>query len=351
RMGPRLGYLSIFQPYGVRARWWGEAGPWTIIQPAPGYEAWIETEKTRLLPEGTPLPGSLIDRLATVANDSTVRLDVATCERLPFKVRVADDLVSVHIVIFGATSNTDWIAQDPADDLIAKVSWSQTRPLVYEIDLELTRPVWGYDARYQNGTFVLEFKRPPEVKRGLTGLTIAVDAGHCADKGAIGPTRYEEKDANLQIAHALRYFLERKGAEVVMTRWGDEDVPLYDRPAKAVAAGADLFISVHNNSVPNGVNPYIKNGTGTYYYHSVSRDLAREVQHWTLDASGLDDYGVTHGNFAVIRPTQYPSILVECAFIIIPRQEEMLRREEFARRIARGITQGVQRFVHDRLEQ
>ena len=348
RMGPRLGYFTIFQPYGVRARWWGEAGPWTIIQPAPGYEAWIETVKTRLLPEGTPPPGSLIERLGTVSTPRSVRLEVGTSERLPFKVIVADDLINVHIAVFGATSNTDWIAQDPDDDLIADVAWSQTRPSLYEIDLRLSQPLWGYDARYENGRLIVEFRRPPDLDRGLSGLTVVVDAGHSADAGAIGPTGLKEKTANLSIARVLKRDLERKDVNVIMTRQGGEDVPLYDRPAIAVARGADLFVSVHNNSVPNGVNPFIRNGTGTYYYHPFSRDLARHVQRETLSETELGDYGVTHGNFAVIRPTQYPSVLVECAFIIIPEQEEMLTQRDFARRVAKGIVKGIERFLKER---
>lgn len=348
RMGPRLGYLTTFQPYGVRTRWWGEAGPWTILQPAPGYEAWVETDKTRLLPEGTPLPGSLIARLATRAGPKSAALLIGTSQRLPYKVTVADDLHNVHIVVFGATSNTDWIALDPDDDLIEDVSWSQTRPLVYEIDIRLAEPVWGYDAHYEGKQLVITFRRPPRVRRGLSELTIVVDAGHSADAGAIGPTGMMEKDANLRIARALARFLERKGATVIMTRRGDADLSPYDRSAIAVAREADLFVSIHNNSVPNGVNPYQHNGTGTYYYQPFSRELARTVQHWTLEATGLGDYGVTHGNFAVIRPTQYPSILIECAFIILPEQEEMLGMVDFVNRTARGIGEGITRFLRER---
>ncbi|MCH8992256.1 MAG: N-acetylmuramoyl-L-alanine amidase [Acidobacteria bacterium] len=348
RMGPRLGYLTTFQPYGVRARWWGEVGPWTILQLAPGYEAWVETDKTRLLPEGTPLPGSLIARLATKAEPESATLLIGTSERLPYKVTVADDLHNVHIIVFGATSNTDWIALDPADDLIEDVSWSQTRPLVYEIDVRLAQPLWGYDAHYEGQQLVIAFRRPPRVRRGLSGVTIVVDAGHSAAAGAIGPTGMMEKDANLRLARALARHLERKGATVIMTRWGDADLPLYGRPAIAVSRDADLFVSIHNNSVPDGVNPYRHNGTGTYYYQPFSRELARTVQHWTLEATALDNYGVTHGNFAVIRPTQYPSILIECAFIIIPEQEELLGTVDFVNRTARGICEGISRFFRER---
>jgi len=348
RLGPRMGYFTILQPYGVRAKWWGEAGPWTILQPAPGYEAWIETAKTRLLPEGTPMPGSSIERLATRADSAAVRLEVGLSERLPFKVTVGDDLHSIRVLLFGATSNTDWIEQDPADDLIDNITWSQLQPEVYQIDLTLGQPVWGYDARYDDRRFVLELRRQPVLKSGLKGLTIVVDPGHSADPGALGPTGLLEKDANLKLALALRTQLEGRGARVVMTRTGDQDVPLYERPVIAVSRHADLYVSVHNNAVPDGVNPSAHNGSAVYYYHPFSRDLAQSVHKRLLQTTHLDDYGLTQGNFAVIRPTQYPSVLAECAFIIIPEQEEMLTRQDFVNRTAKGIADGVADFVHDR---
>jgi N-acetylmuramoyl-L-alanine amidase len=349
RMGPRLGYLTIFQPYGVRARWWGEVGPWTILQPSPGYEAWIETSKTRLLPEGTPLPGSLIARLSTVANERSVTLRAGTSERLPFKVTVSENLRDVRILIFGATANTDWVEQDPADDLIEHISWSQIQPQIYEIEVKLAHPLWGYDARYDDRLFVVEFRCPPKVEAGLRGLTVAVDAGHSDDPGAIGPTGLMEKDANLQLALKVKDELKSLGARVVMTRIGNEDVPLYDRPEMAVAQDVDLFVSVHNNAVPDGINPRRRNGSSTYYYHPASGDLARKVHRRLVRATKLDDYGLTRGNFAVIRPTQYPSILIECAFIILPEQEEMLTDEGFLKRTANGIVTGISDFIHERL--
>ncbi len=354
RLGPRMGYLSIFQPYGVRARWWGEAGPWTIIQPAPGYEAWIETAKTRLLPDGTPLPGSSIERIATKAAPSgggAVELVIGTSERLPFKITVDDDLVSMHLLIFGATSNTDWIEQDPKDDLIDHISWTQIQPQVYEVDAHLKLPVWGYDAHYEDTRLVVRFRRPPVVRKGLKGLTIVVDAGHSADPGAIGPTGLMEKDANLQLALAVRDVLQARGARVVMTRSGNENVPLYDRPVRALAGGGDIFVSIHNNASPDGINPLIHNGSAVYYYHPFSRDLAESVHRRLLPATHLDDFGLTQGNFAVIRPTQYPAILVECTFIIVPEQEELLTQRAFIKRTARGIADGIGDFIRGRLSQ
>ncbi|MBI5868824.1 MAG: N-acetylmuramoyl-L-alanine amidase [candidate division Zixibacteria bacterium] len=348
RMGPRLGYWSIFQPYGVRARWWGEAGIWTILQPAPGIEAWVETAKTRLLPEGSPMPFSSIERLVTRAESASVRLEVSLSDRLPFKVTINDDLNHVHIQLFGATSNTDWVTQDSTDDMISNLVWSQFQPGVYEIDLTLKHPLWGYDAHYEDKEFVLNLRRQPVIKSGVKGLTIVVDPGHSADPGAIGPTGLKEKDANLRLALALKAQLAKRGARVVMTRTGDEDVPLYNRPAIAVAHHADLYVSVHNNAVPDGTNPYANNGSAVYYYHPFSRDLARSVHKRLLQATRLNDYGLNQGNFAVIRPTQYPSILNECLFIIIPEQEEMLGQRAFVTRTAKGIADGIADFLRER---
>lgn len=349
RLGPRLGYLTIHQPYGVRARWWGEAGPWTILQPLPGYEAWIETAKTRLLPEGSPLPGSDIARIWTRATDLSVGLSIGTSERLPFKVEVGEDLRTVRVLLFGATSNTDWVEQDPADDLIESVRWTQTQPRLYEVTIRLREPLWGYDARYDGRSFLIEFLRPPQLQSNLDGLTIVVDPGHSPDPGAVGPTGVMEKNANLLLSIAVREKLRQAGARVVMTRLADDGPPLLERPALAVSNQAHLYVSIHYNAVPDGINPWRRNGSGTYYYHPFSRDLARHLHKRLVSATRLSDYGLTQGNFAVIRPTQYPSVLLECAFIILPDQEEMIMQDDFVDRTAAGIVRGIRDFLEERL--
>lgn len=347
RTGPRLGYFAINQPYGVRVRWWGENGPWTIVQPAPGVEAWIETEKSRLLPEGTPMPESIIPRLTTVATAQSVRLEVGMTDRLPFKIDVDDDLQKATLLIYGAISNTDWIEPDSADDVYSNIVWSQPEPRVYRIDLEYRKPVWGYDVRYEDSRLVLETFRSPLKDSTISGLTVCVDPGHSADPGSVGPTGLVEKDANLRISLALKAQLESMGAKVVMTRTGSEDVPLAERPGIAMAGGTNLYVSVHNNAVPDGVDPRRRNGTSVYFHHPHSRALARAVHSQTRKATGLPDYGLTQANFAVIRPPQYPAVLVECAFMILPEQEELLDNDAFVSRVAHGIADGIADFAHE----
>ena len=181
----------------------------------------------------------------------------------------------------------------------------------------------------------------------LKGKTIVIDPGHSSDKGSIGPTGYTEAEANLGIALALEKELESKGVHVVMTRRDMSNVDLYDRPVIANAVDADLFISIHNNALPDGVNPFVNNGSSTYYYHTHSINLAKAVQSRLPDATKLNDYGLYHGNLAVTRPTQYPAILIENAFMIIPEQEALLKSDDFREDVAKGILKGIEDFLKE----
>jgi len=346
RFGPRRGYLTIFQPAGVRAIYAGESGDWVRLRLAPGYTAWVEKSKTRTLLPGTLIPCGTISHIRTRSRNrwTDITLDLTT--RLPFKVTEDPERLTLYLTVFGAMTNTDWVRYDRHDDLIERVDWDQTEPGVYRLTVHLRRgPLWGYEVNYRDGRLVLSVRQPPDLHRGLRGLTICIDPGHALDAGAIGPTGLPEKEANLAIALQLRRHLESKGATVVMTRTEDIQVDLYDRLAIARAAEADVFVSVHNNAVPDGINPYSANGTSGYYYHPHSQALAQALHRRLLRATRLPDYGLYHANFAVLRPTQYPSVLVECAFMIIPEQEEKLREEKFQRRIAKGIVRGLEDFI------
>jgi len=346
RFGQRLGYLTTFQPARVRAVYAGESGEWVRLRLAPGYTGWVEKSKTHVLPAGTPVPGGLISYIRTGSRSRWTDVTLDLNSRLPFKVIEDPERHTLQLLIFGATTNTDWVRYDPDDKLIERIDWNQTEAGVYRLAVQLKKgPLWGYEVNYGDGSLVLAIRKPPDLLRGLRGLTICVDPGHALAPGAIGPTGLTEKEANLAIALELQRQLESEGATVVMTRTADVEVDLYDRPAIARAAEADIFVSVHNNAVPDGINPYYSNGTSSYYYRPHSHQLARAIHHRLLRATRLPDYGLYHANFAVLRPTQYPSVLVECAFMILPEQEESLRQEKFQRRIARAITHGLQDFI------
>ncbi|MBK7143613.1 MAG: N-acetylmuramoyl-L-alanine amidase [bacterium] len=115
-----------------------------------------------------------------------------------------------------------------------------------------------------------------------------------------------------------------------------KDIPLADRPVIAKRNQADIFVSIHNNALPDGVNPFGEFGTASFYYNLQSIDLARAIHREMVAETGLPDYGVYHGNLAVIRPTEYPAVLVECAFMMLPEQEVLIKSDKFRKQVAKG---------------
>src|SRR4029077_13840686 len=107
------------------------------------------------------------------------------------------------------------------------------------------------------------------------------------------------------------------------------------------AQDADVLISIHNNALPDGVNPFTNNGTSVFYNHEQSLALARAVQRGLVQQLGLRDLGVGRGDLALVRPTWQPSILTEGLYMIVPEQEAALRSTEGQRRYALGVLDGL----------
>jgi N-acetylmuramoyl-L-alanine amidase len=206
---------------------------------------------------------------------------------------------------------------------------------------------------YEGTNLVLHIKGAPNValaENSLRGLRICVDPGHGGrETGAIGLSGIKEATMNLAISLKVERMLRELGAEVIMTRRTDIDVPLGDRVATAVAAKADLLLSIHNNSLPDGRNPLTEHGTSTYYYHPQSRTYANDLRIAMVPAIGFPDYNTRWQNLALCRPTQMPASLVEVGFVINPDEYAVLISDEGQERAARGITNGVRNFLSQAL--
>jgi N-acetylmuramoyl-L-alanine amidase len=241
---------------------------------------------------------------------------------------------------------------------VEQVRWHQDDSETYRLRVQpYTGRWWGYDARYEGSAFVFELRSPPVVltsTKPLEGITVAVDPGHSPDTGAIGPTCLVEKDANFELARALEKKLVAQGAKVVLTRVYQQAVSLYDRPKIAFRAHADLLVSIHNNALPDGEDPFKKNGYGVYYYHPLSLPLARDIHDAYGECFGtcapkdmsLRDDGLYYDNLAIPRATQMPSVLTETCYIMFPREEALLRSPEFRDRCADALTTGITRYVN-----
>ncbi len=345
RSGPKLGYTLLYQPPGIRAIATGKKGQWVRLRLAYGENAWVHQDSIEYLPLGTPFPRSILTTIQTKKFERKTQVVLFLQENLPFKIEQQTEPSALFLTVYGLTSNTDWIKYDSQDRLIKEIRWNQPKEDVYQLKIFLNqKQQWGYDVFYDQNNLILEIKHQPRLKRKLRGLRICLDPGHSPDPGAIGPTGLEEKVVNLKIAKKLKKMLEKNGAEVVMTRSGMDSVALYDRPKIAIQAGCDILISIHNNALPDGVNPFYNNGTATYYYHSQSLALAREIQSELLKKLKLPDYGIYYGNLVLTRPSQLPAVLVECAFMMIPEQEKLLKTDKFQKKCAQAIYQGVLNF-------
>jgi N-acetylmuramoyl-L-alanine amidase len=346
RSGPRLGYLLLYQPPGIRAVATGKIGEWVRLKLAQGENAWVREDSIKYLPLGTPIPKSFLTAMRTQTEHGKTQLRIFLQEKQPFRVEQQLNPPALFLTVYGVTSNTDWIRYDLADEVIKEIQWAQPKEGVYQLKVYLNLDQhWGYDVFYEGSALILEIKDQPEVKRKLAGLKIAVDPGHSPDPGAVGPTGLEEKVVNLEIAKELREILEKNGAEVIMTRSAMDSLALYDRPKIAIEAKCDILISVHNNALSDGINPFHNNGTSTYYYHPQSLALAKEIQRKLLRHLKLPDYGVYYGNLVLTRPSQLLAVLVECAFMMIPEQEELLRTDRFQKRCAQAICDGILQYV------
>lgn len=351
RSAPNAGYVAIFQPKGIRAFLVGRIGRYVKLKLAESMSVWAPDSLIRELPAGTTLPPGSVSYIRTFDSARWVKTVFTTSRKMAFRIEEDPVLARLSVFIYGAQSRADWIRYDNSTNLIKNIRWSQAESDIFRADIDLNAAVlWGYDAHFEGNDLVLMVKKPPAKRGSLKGLVVVVDPGHIntpTETGAKGPTGLEERQANLWIALELGRILQDRGAKVVMTRRGTEPVPLYRRPEIAKAAGADLFVSIHNNAQPDGVNPFVNNGTAVYYYHVHSQELARSVHRKLLKATGLPDWGLYFGNFVVIRPPQYPAILCEVAFMMIPRQEEMLKTKLFQRKAARAIADGISDFLKE----
>jgi N-acetylmuramoyl-L-alanine amidase len=346
RAAPGASYHWFF-PRGTRAAVSGRVNDDLRLDLSGASRAWVAAAEASPLPPGTPAPRGRVGSLTASVTGEGVRVRIPVGGRVPF--RVIEEERRLTLVLHGAVGDVDWIRYGEAGDLVEAIRWDQAAADEVALTFDLRAPVWGYRSAWDRGDLVLEIRRPPQLDRShpLRGLLVAVDPGH-PPLGATGPTGLREADANLGVALELRALLEEEGARVLMTRTSDSAIGLSERTAHAEAAGAAVLVSIHNNALPDGVDPFRNNGTSVFYNQPRSLPLAREVQRALVRRLGLRDLGVARGDLALVRPTWMPSILTEGLFLMLPDQEHALRTAEGRRRYAEGVVEGLDRFLRAR---
>jgi N-acetylmuramoyl-L-alanine amidase len=263
----------------------------------------------------------------------------------PYLVEEADR--SISLLLYGVSgAPVVSMMPQPADSYINSVSSPTSEPTRVRYSISLNRAPYGYLALWQKDTLTFRVRRPPKIvdrANPLRGLTITVDPGH-PPAGATGPTSLYEADAVLQVGFKLRDLLTQAGATVVMTRTTPDPVDLGLRAIISRRANANAFVSIHLNAFPDGVNPFVNNGSLTLYFWPQSIPLGVVTQAALLDELGLRDNGTKFQNIAVARGTWMPSILTEGAFVIMPDQEAAMRTPTIQEAYATAILRGLQSY-------
>ena len=223
---------------------------------------------------------------------------------------------------------------------------------------------------------------------GDRDVIIAVDAGHGGeDPGAIGHGGTREKDVTLAIARALAERINAEaGMHAVLTRDRDELLDLRDRIGRAKAARADLFISVHADSIRDrsvsGASVYVLSVHGASseaarwlaerenaadLVAGARRDDQGVLEPVLIDAAQNEIIGVSAGaaervvsalegvgelrkaqvqraGFVVLKSRDIPSMLIETAYISNPAEERRLRSAREQARLADAIAGGVRSY-------
>ena len=230
---------------------------------------------------------------------------------------------------------------------------------------------------------------PPESGREVV---IAIDAGHGGvDPGAIGRAGTREKDVVLEISRRLAERINREpGMRAVLTRDGDYFLPHRQRMAKARAAKADMFLSVHADSVGNakvsGSSVYILSNKGASDEQArwlaerenaadlkggislddkddtlatvlldlsqsasitASMEAAERVLRRLNTVNEVRKPRVQQAGFLVLKSPDIPSMLVETAFISNAEDERRLRQDGYRERLAEAIFEGVHHYFQE----
>ncbi len=170
-------------------------------------------------------------------------------------------------------------------------------------------------------------------------MKIFLDAGHSVGGGDTGAEGYnlKEQDITFGIVMLLAKKLSDVGFDIMVSRENAGDVlgtnaspSLSKRASLANTWGADVFISIHCNASTNNT----ANGTEVYTFNTSSKalPLAKKIQSKIVEILGTTDRGTKTANFAVLRETAMPAVLVETAFISNKSDSDKLktRQADFA---------------------
>lgn len=349
KTGPSNGFLMFPLP-GTRLPVTGRDGGSLRVRLSDALEGWIEAKEVEVSTSAAP-PRAVTGTIGVAKTPMGATVRIGLSEKAAFDAEPSAGLDALTVRLYNATGHTNWMVND-APEFVREIRWRQeaTDVVAVTILLKAGETLWGWWPSFDGASLRLELRRAPRISeyRPLAGIKIMLDPGHMPSAtGATGPMGTREMDANYAIALAAKSRLEREGAIVLMTRADPQhEVSLVDRPKLAVERGADVFVSIHNNALPDGENPFGKpRGFSIFHYHPQSLELSRAVHAAYAARIKLPDEGPRWGNLLVARQSGMPAILIENAYMIFPDQEAMLNDAAFRDDLAKALTTGLENFL------
>lgn len=175
---------------------------------------------------------------------------------------------------------------------------------------------------------------------------IVVDAGHGGDDPGAMWGDICEKDINLQIAQKTEQILRKSGYQVKMTRWDDTKVSLAERVDIAEKEKADVFVSIHQNSMEDDE---ISDGIETYCNETKNKEsfpLALSIQNNITEITKAKNRKVDkESDLHVVSKNKMASCLVETGFLSSTSERKLLLDEKYQKKLAQGIAQGIMQYL------
>jgi len=361
RTGPGIEFDRICHvDRGIRFLITGALSGWSKVELSPSLSGWVKNDELRRLTGGERPSSPKINRIKVASFTDKTRVSFELSERGAFQIKQRLASPYLEVRFFGATCALFEVLYDQKDTFVSEVLLNQEEDFLAEAEIFFHfPPQWGFDTCWEKNTLFLDIKHPPAFSssqdRPLSGLTVILDPGHGGkDFGAVGVLGMKEKDANIDIASDLTMLLAGAGAQVVLTRSGDDELLPHECPAveelgARVKVGEKnagcLFVSIHNNALPDVQQARRAKGTYVYFSNPASHDLASCVVQALAPAIGEETFAAAWRSFHVTRQTLMPAILVEVVFISNPAEEKKLANPSFRRAAARGINRGILDYI------
>ena len=231
---------------------------------------------------------------------------------------------------------------------------NENKATTYTFTFKNRSEYWGYRVDYDtNGNTILELKHKPKLSgsqsKPLEGLVVLLDPGHGGtDPGALGlpgTTGPTESTLNLAHSYAVRDKLASMGATVYLTRDNDVFFTLDQRLKGIEQTSADIFISLHHNSVVESSDANTINGIEVYYHNMTSSALANNMLQSLANNTGRRPRTASQSYYRVTLLQQSPALLLELGFMSNPAEYEASTTQAMINRVATAVAEGIRKTL------